>query len=62
MNFAREGPTLIIVAALLAAGMFAIALNRRSWPLWLLGLALVVVALCVAYVFRGPALGELRAR
>ena len=66
MNFAREGLAYIIVASLLAAGMFAVALNRRSWPLWLLAVALVVVALSVAYVFRDPAgtaaIGEIPAR
>ena len=67
MNFAREGLAFVVVAALLAAGMFAVALNRRSWPLWLVALALVVVALSVAYFFRtsvaGPAaIGELPPR
>lgn len=54
MSFAREGLPFIIVAALLAVAMFAIAVNRRSWPLWLLSLTLVVVALWVAYFFRDP--------
>lgn len=54
MNFAREGIAYIIFAALLAAAMFAIALNRRSWPLWLLAIALVAVAIWVAYFFRDP--------
>lgn len=54
MNFAREGLTLIVVAVLVAAGTFLVALNRRSWPLWLLALLLTVVALWVAYFFRDP--------
>jgi phosphatidylserine decarboxylase len=54
VNFAREGLPLIIVAALLAAGMFALAVVRRSWPLWLLALAVTLVALWVAYFFRDP--------
>jgi phosphatidylserine decarboxylase len=54
VNFAREGLPLIVVAALLAAGMFALALMRRSWPLWLLALAVTIVALWVAYFFRDP--------
>ena len=54
MSFAREGITFIIVAALIAAGGFAFALNRRSWPLWLLAFALTLVALWVAYFFRDP--------
>lgn len=54
MNFAREGVLFIVIAALLAAGMFALALTRRSWPLWLLALAVTLVALWVAYFFRDP--------
>jgi len=33
VNFAREGLTFILIAALIAAGAYAVALNRRSWPL-----------------------------
>ena len=54
MNFAREGFGLIVVAALIAAGAYALALNRRSWPLWLLAFALTLVAIWVAYFFRDP--------
>jgi phosphatidylserine decarboxylase len=54
VNFAREGLVFIVIAALLAAGMFALAVTRRSWPLWLLALAVTLVALWVAYFFRDP--------
>ena len=54
MSFAREGLIFIAIAALIAAGTFALALNRRSWPLWLLAFALTIVALWVAYFFRDP--------
>ena len=54
MSFAREGLVFIAIAALIAAGTFAIALNRRSWPLWLLAFVLTVIALWVAYFFRDP--------
>jgi phosphatidylserine decarboxylase len=54
VSFAREGVLFIVVAALLAAGMFALAVTRRSWPLWLLALAVTLVALWVAYFFRDP--------
>jgi phosphatidylserine decarboxylase len=54
VNFAREGLVFIAIAALLAAGMFALALTRRSWPLWLFALAVTLVALWVAYFFRDP--------
>ncbi|HEX9484921.1 MAG TPA: phosphatidylserine decarboxylase family protein [Gemmatimonadaceae bacterium] len=54
MSFAREGLVFIAIAALIAAGTYALALNRRSWPLWLLAVLLTVVALWVAYFFRDP--------
>ena len=54
MNFAREGLAFIVIAALIAVGAFAVALNRRSFPLWLLAVALVLLAIWVAYFFRDP--------
>ena len=54
MNFAREGLSFIAIAALVAAGVFGIALVRRSWPLWLFAFALALIALWVAYFFRDP--------
>ena len=54
MSFAREGLLFIVIAALIAAGTFAFALNRRSWPLWLAAVVLVVIAVWVAYFFRDP--------
>ena len=54
MSFAREGLVFIAIAALIAAGTFALALNRRSWPLWLLAFVLTLFALWVAYFFRDP--------
>jgi phosphatidylserine decarboxylase len=54
VNFAREGLAYIAIAALIAVGAFALALNRRSFPLWLLALSLVLVAVWVAYFFRDP--------
>ena len=54
MNFAREGLLFIAIAALIAVGTFAFALNRRSWPLWLAAVLLVVIAIWVAYFFRDP--------
>jgi phosphatidylserine decarboxylase len=55
VNFAREGFGFIGLSTLLAATAYAVALNRRSWPLWLLAFALTVIALWVAYFFRDPA-------
>jgi phosphatidylserine decarboxylase len=54
VNFAREGLAFIAFAALIAAGAFGIALQRRSWPLWLFAFALTLIALWVAYFFRDP--------
>ena len=54
MNFAREGLSFILIAVLVAAGAFGLALARRSWPLWLFAVALTVIALWVAYFFRDP--------
>jgi len=54
VSFAREGLLFIAIAALIAAGTFALALNRRSWPLWLAAVVLVLVAIWVAYFFRDP--------
>jgi phosphatidylserine decarboxylase len=54
VSFAREGLLFIVIAALIAAGTFAFALNRRSWPLWLAAILLVVIAVWVAYFFRDP--------
>jgi phosphatidylserine decarboxylase len=54
VNFAREGLSFIVISAVIALGMFGLALNRRSWPLWLLAFGLTVIALWVAYFFRDP--------
>ena len=54
VSFAREGLVFIAIAALIAAGTYAVALNRRSWPLWLLAFLLTIIALWVAYFFRDP--------
>jgi len=59
VNFAREGLSFIVIAAVIALAAFGIALSRRSWPLWLLAFALTLIALWVAYFFRDPVrLGE----
>ncbi len=54
MSFAREGLIFIVIAALIAAGSYALALHWRSWPLWVLAFLLTIVALWVAYFFRDP--------
>ena len=54
MNFAREGWSFIIGAFLIAAAVIVVAATKRSWPLWLLGFALMVIAIWVASFFRDP--------
>ncbi len=52
--FSREGYPLVLSAAGLAVLTFAAALRFRSWPLWLAGFVLTLVALSVAWVYRTP--------
>lgn len=54
MNFAREGWGFIIGSFIIAAAVIAVATMRRSWPLWLLGFALLIIAMWVASFFRDP--------
>ena len=54
MNFAREGLPFILGSAIIAAAAYLLAIERRSWPLWLLAFLLTLVALWVAYFFRDP--------
>jgi phosphatidylserine decarboxylase len=54
VNFAREGLSFIVIAALIAAAAFGVALTKRSWPLWLIAFGLTLIALWVAYFFRDP--------
>jgi phosphatidylserine decarboxylase len=54
MNFAREGLTFIVGSALLAAAVILVAVTKRSWPLWVLGFALLIIAIWVASFFRDP--------
>ena len=54
MNFAREGLVFIGIALAITAGVFALALTRRSWPLWLAAFVCTLLALWVAYFFRDP--------
>lgn len=54
MNFAREGWGFIVGSFVIAAAVLVIAATRRSWPLWLLGFALMIIAIWVASFFRDP--------
>lgn len=54
MSFAREGYVFIAIAAAIAAVVFALALARRSWALWLLAVLFTIIALWVAWFFRDP--------
>ena len=52
MTLTREGFTLFYIFLALAALGFALALVRRSWPLWLVALTCTVLALGAAYTHR----------
>ena len=54
MNVAREGIPFILIAVAVAIAAFALALTKRSWPLWLIAFVLMLIALWVAYFFRDP--------
>jgi phosphatidylserine decarboxylase len=54
LRFASEGVLFIGIAVLVAAGAYAMALDRQSWPLWAVAATLTVIALWVAYFFRDP--------
>jgi len=54
MNVAREGVPFIVIAAIVTAGLFVLALAVRSWGLWLLAVLALVLSLWVVYFFRDP--------
>ncbi|MCE2900574.1 MAG: hypothetical protein ACK5XT_05685 [Gemmatimonas sp.] len=54
MTFAAEGHALMLGSVVMTAAVFAVALRRRSWPLWLAGLACAVMAVVIAWRYRLP--------
>lgn len=54
MTFAREGMVFIVAGAAAVVIVFALALAFRSWPLWVAGIVVLVVAIWIAYFFRDP--------
>ncbi|MGH7656095.1 MAG: phosphatidylserine decarboxylase family protein [Gemmatimonadaceae bacterium] len=54
MKVAREGVPFILIAAVLAAGAWALAASRGGLALMVLAAALTIVALWVVYFFRDP--------
>lgn len=54
MSVAREGLLFIALAVLIAAGALALAFVRQSWALWVVAIALTIVALWVIWFFRDP--------
>lgn len=52
MNFAHEGLVEIGVAAVLAVATLAGAVWRRSWALWVLGIAFWILTLAVEWSHR----------
>ena len=58
MSFAREGYPVLGLSGLAALVVFAAAVWRRNWSLWIAGLLLLFVTLAVAWRFRTPAEAE----
>jgi phosphatidylserine decarboxylase len=54
VNIAREGMPFVIGSALAAAAVLALGVVLRAWPVWLISILLIVIALWVAYFFRDP--------
>jgi phosphatidylserine decarboxylase len=54
VSFAREGLVFIVIGIIVAAVGLTSAVFWRSWPLWLVAFALMILALWVAYFFRDP--------
>jgi len=54
LSIAREGYVFVAIAAAAAAVVFALALSRRSWALWLLAIVFTILSLWVAWFFRDP--------
>ena len=54
MSFAREGTVFILGGAAAVVIVFALALAFRSWPLWVAGILVLIIAIWIAYFFRDP--------
>jgi phosphatidylserine decarboxylase len=54
VTVAREGFVFIGLGMVLAVGAIASAVVWRAWPLWLLAMALIIVALWITWFFRDP--------
>lgn len=54
MSFLPEGYPMMGASGLLSIGALATAVWRRSWSLWLLAFALLVLAAGVAWRYRAP--------
>lgn len=54
MTFAREGLPFMTIGFVAALVAIAAAVYFRSWPLWLLAVAVTILALWCAYFFRDP--------
>jgi multisubunit Na+/H+ antiporter MnhC subunit len=54
MTFAAEGHALMLGSVAISAAVFAVALRRRSWPLWLVGLACTAMVVVIAWQYRLP--------
>ena len=54
MTLMRDGLPFVVGATGVALLAFVLALRVRSWPLWLVGFASLLVALGLAWIFRAP--------
>lgn len=57
MTLAGEGDPFVIGAAGLAVIAFVLALRLRSWPLWLVAFAMLVMAITAGWLFRDAGRG-----
>ncbi len=55
MTFARDGYPFMALSAAVAVTVIALAVWRRSWSLWVLGFALLLLAASVAWYFNTTA-------
>jgi len=52
MSFLPAGYSVMAVSGASALVVLALAVWRRNWGLWLIGIALFALAVCVAFAFR----------
>ena len=61
MSIMREGTAALALTSVAAAAVIAAAVWRRSWPLWLLGYVILLVATWFALTSRATAASRIAA-